>query len=196
MEITDINKFFAEVFDKQNVTYHNLTDFSALFNPVELKKGEFYIKESQYCNTLAYVFDSGILRNYLLDFSGKEAGFRFLTKYELVAGSFGKGVQTNINIQAIEKSTLLVASWSDIDNYSKNNPWLLNYFNVFLADVHYRITRRMASYIRLNAKERYLLFLQEYPNLINQIPQYYIANYIGVTPIQLSRIRKSIAEGK
>ena len=42
--ITDINKFFAEVFDKQNVTYHNLTDFSALFNPVELKKASFILR--------------------------------------------------------------------------------------------------------------------------------------------------------
>jgi CRP-like cAMP-binding protein len=161
----------------------------------QLKKEEFFIKQGQVCNTMAFVYE-GVLRNYLLDYEGREANFRFLTKYELVAGSFGKNVKTNINIQAIDNSTLVIAKWTDIDIYAKNNKWLVGYFNSFLADAHFKITKRMSSYIRLNAKERYLLFLREYPNLINQIPQYYIANHIGITPIQLSRIRKDLATGK
>ena len=44
-----------------------------------------------------------------------------------------------------------------------------------------------------NATERYEFFRQEHPGLENKIPQYHIASYLGVTPIQLSRIRAKMA---
>ena len=40
-----------------------------------------------------------------------------------------------------------------------------------------------------DASERYASFRQEYPDLENQIPQYQVASYLGITPTQLSRIR-------
>ena len=45
-----------------------------------------------------------------------------------------------------------------------------------------------------DATTNYLIFRNEYPNLENQIPQYHIASYLGITPIQLSRIRAKLAK--
>jgi CRP-like cAMP-binding protein len=42
----------------------------------------------------------------------------------------------------------------------------------------------------LNASKRYDAFLEEFPGLEQRIPQYQIASYLGITPVQLSRIRK------
>ncbi len=44
----------------------------------------------------------------------------------------------------------------------------------------------------LNAKERYLKLLKRISGIEDLIPQYQIASFLGITPIQLSRIRKSI----
>ncbi|MEO1254133.1 MAG: Crp/Fnr family transcriptional regulator, partial [Bacteroidota bacterium] len=44
-----------------------------------------------------------------------------------------------------------------------------------------------------DASDRYAFFQQEYPGLENRIPQYHIASHLGVTPIQLSRIRAQLA---
>ena len=50
------------------------------------------------------------------------------------------------------------------------------------------------SLLNRNSLEKYELFLNEYPSLINRIPNYYIANFLGITPTQLSRARKQFAE--
>ena len=47
------------------------------------------------------------------------------------------------------------------------------------------------SYVQDDAQQRYEIFLETYPNLEERIPQYHIASYLGITPIQLSRIRKN-----
>jgi len=49
--------------------------------------------------------------------------------------------------------------------------------------------RRETQLIMLNASERYRAFREEYPGLEQRIPQYHIASYLGITPVQLSRIR-------
>ena len=53
--------------------------------------------------------------------------------------------------------------------------------------------KSIAKYIVLNPKERYLLLLKERPTLINRIPQYHIASYLGIKAETLSRIRRKLA---
>jgi len=50
--------------------------------------------------------------------------------------------------------------------------------------------RHGADLAMLSGKQRYYKFMQEKPHLINRIPQYYIAAYLGIKPQSLSRIRK------
>ena len=45
-----------------------------------------------------------------------------------------------------------------------------------------------------DATTNYLIFREAYPGLEDLIPQYYIASYLGITPIQLSRIRARLAK--
>jgi len=53
---------------------------------------------------------------------------------------------------------------------------------------------RLTSYIKLDAKDRYKLFLKDNPGMVNRIPLYHIANHLGMSPVQLSRIRAKISE--
>ncbi|MBK8659738.1 MAG: hypothetical protein IPN22_12925 [Bacteroidetes bacterium] len=48
----------------------------------------------------------------------------------------------------------------------------------------------------LSPEERYLKFIQKYPDLLNRVPNKYIANVLGITPVSLSRIRKRISTKK
>lgn len=48
---------------------------------------------------------------------------------------------------------------------------------------------REMSLVMNDASERYALFRQEYPDIENQVAQYHVASYLGITPTQLSRIR-------
>ncbi|MEM1134737.1 MAG: Crp/Fnr family transcriptional regulator [Bacteroidota bacterium] len=52
--------------------------------------------------------------------------------------------------------------------------------------------RRQISFATQTATERYLTFLKEYPTLEDRVTQHHIASYLGVTPTQLSRIRRGL----
>lgn len=54
--------------------------------------------------------------------------------------------------------------------------------------------KQVIQMVTNDAKTNYLIFKKEYPGLENQIPQYHIASYLGITPIQLSRIRARLAK--
>jgi CRP-like cAMP-binding protein len=58
----------------------------------------------------------------------------------------------------------------------------LNYANHFI------------SFIRDTPKERYLNLVKEKPHIVQRVPQQYIASYLGITPVSLSRIRSRIKE--
>ena len=44
-----------------------------------------------------------------------------------------------------------------------------------------------------DATTNYIIFREEFPGLENLIPQYHISSYLGITPVQLSRIRAQLA---
>jgi CRP-like cAMP-binding protein len=52
---------------------------------------------------------------------------------------------------------------------------------------------RLVSFITQTPEERYRQLLQMQPDLLQRIPQHYVANYLGITPVSLSRIRKRMA---
>ena len=55
--------------------------------------------------------------------------------------------------------------------------------------------QREIEIVLWNADERYIIFQRDYPQLEQIIPQYQIAFYLGITPTQLSRIRRKFIEG-
>ena len=52
---------------------------------------------------------------------------------------------------------------------------------------------QLTEFYRLKPEERYLKIVKERPDLLNRVPQYQIASYLGVKPETLSRIRARMA---
>ena len=52
--------------------------------------------------------------------------------------------------------------------------------------------RREADFLLMSATERYEKFLQEYAHIVDSIPNYHIASYLGITEVGLSRIRRQL----
>ena len=64
---------------------------------------------------------------------------------------------------------------------------------IHIENVYAETIRQLISHYTESPEHRYLKFLKNYPGLIQRIPQYYIASYVGVKPQSLSRIRKRLA---
>jgi hypothetical protein len=53
--------------------------------------------------------------------------------------------------------------------------------------------KKQLEMVLMDTTERYLIFKEQHPGLEDVIPQYHIASYLGISPTQLSRIRKNLS---
>ena len=69
-------------------------------------------------------------------------------------------------------------------------------FQINYLETHWLLEKepKEIGYLQFEAKDRYLTFLDDFNHIANRLPQYHIASYLGITPTQLSRIRKEINE--
>ncbi len=96
------------------------------------------------------------------------------------------------SIEALEDSVIGVIRYKDwkllLDNHIC---WKL--FLISFLEKGYGVKEsREREFLILDAEERYKLFLKTFPNVEHRIKQHYIASYLGITPVALSRIRKKM----
>ncbi|NRA56142.1 MAG: Crp/Fnr family transcriptional regulator [Gammaproteobacteria bacterium] len=70
----------------------------------------------------------------------------------------------------------------------------LKLFQIYYLEKNWLLAKdaREISLVQQDATKRYLNFIADHPNLVNRLPQYHIASHLGITPTQLSRIRKNL----
>jgi hypothetical protein len=178
---------------KINPNLRQLNIFEQLFIRKQLKKDEFFIREGSLNYNIAFLL-KGVMRLYILDDEGNETNLRFIKENELFSGSYSFGTETVVNIQCMEDCTMLMANGCDFCTITNSFQQFAHSYNCLLDCLYKKSMFRLTSYIKLNAKDRYKLFLKDNPGMINRIPLYHIANHLGMTPVQLSRIRAKISE--
>ncbi|MCP4163047.1 MAG: Crp/Fnr family transcriptional regulator [Deltaproteobacteria bacterium] len=108
------------------------------------------------------------MRSYIIDLDGNEANLRFVLPLNFVKGSFASNDSSPVNIQCIEKCSLYVADWANVMKFASSNPEFQNFFNLLLSKGYSKTIQLLANLIKLNAKDRYLLFIKEFPDLIEE----------------------------
>ena len=106
--------------------------------------------------------------------------------------SFLTQKSTPHELRIFEKSVLLRFKRKELYDYYEKS----GYANEILQAAHLglyidKLTQQM-NLLSLSAEDHYKLLLRERPYIIRNVPQKYIASYLGITPQSLSRIRKSI----
>lgn len=95
-------------------------------------------------------------------------------------------------VQCMDAATLLIAKTEEFEKLLETNLTLniviRKYFTYLMLD----IGRQYSLFLSGSAKDRYTSIIKEHPELLNNYPLHFIASIIGVTPTQLSRIRKSV----
>lgn len=165
-------------------------EFVGIFQAESFAKGEYFIEVGQHADSIAYVAQ-GLLRSFYLSPKGEEINKHFFLSGNFVAPltSLVSGVPSPVNIDCLESTSVLVASYRRVLEIYENYPELNKIGRVLIEYAWIGKERRETQLIMLDARARYMAFLQEYPGLERRIPQYHIASYLGITPVQLSRIR-------
>jgi CRP-like cAMP-binding protein len=170
---------------------------TTFFIPKKVRKRQFLLQEGDDCKWLIFV-SKGCLRCYSVDSKGEEHIIRFAVEGWWISDiqSFLTGKPATNYIDAIEDSELLMIEKTSYDNLCTIIPKLEHYFRILLENSNSAALMRISDLISASAEERYLNFLNSYPEIVQRVPQSQIASYLGITPQSLSRIRKELSEKK
>ncbi len=147
-----------------------------------------------------YFVVQGCLRLWF-DNNGKDTTVQFFFENEGVASleSFQKNIPSIFSIETIEPSTIQVlpkAVFNDMFKELDQNPVFLK----ALMDISFERQRHymneFLSRIRDTPLQRYKDLLKERPHIVRRVPQHYIASYLGITSVHLSRIKNKLAGKK
>lgn len=139
-----------------------------------------------------YFMLHGVIRGVEPDFEGKDITDCFaFRRGELIVPDNELGVPSSLNIEALEVCEVVALPLETVWDLLQRYPALILLYLKFFksgADRHREIKRVRYKY---SASQRYEWFLSRYPTLIDRIPHRYIASFLDMTPVTLSKVRKN-----
>ena len=168
-----------------------LSLMSEVFVYSELKKGEYFIKKGQFAKEIAFL-EEGIVRAYYINNLGKEYNKHFFSSPSII-GSYASLItkqKNNVAQQALTDCKIWKAPFYKIENLSHENYEIERLRRTIAENFFLSFEKKELEMAMLDAEQRYSIFRDEYPGIELKIPQYHIASYLGISPTQLSRIRK------
>jgi len=184
---------YQELYKKFN-TY--LPVDSSIINALEkistiktIGKNEYLSSIYDHQRHIGFVID-GILRVYHLNENGTENNKNFFTKNDLFITSLDEKKDSSVFIQTITQCEMILFDYDDFMKLSADHDILESIFNKMFIDYMNKKQQREIELLSLDAKDRYIQFVKNHPALSKILPQFHIASYLGITPTQLSRIKR------
>jgi len=137
-----------------------------------------------------YFIDKGCLRQYIVK-NGVEITAQFFLEKTMVssAESFRNNLPSQFVLESIEPTQLYYLDKRKFKELANQDLELKGEIEKHIFDQFIYYQQLFLSRITLTPQERYQELLTQQPDLIKRIAQKYLASYLGVTPVSLSRIR-------
>jgi CRP-like cAMP-binding protein len=165
----------------------------AIFQPAKLKKHAFFVQAGEIPERVGFLL-SGLLRFLYINKDGTEFTKSFCVENNVFAAysALLLNEPTRYFIQALENSSLLTAPYTGYQALMAEHPCWQTLDHKFMQALFIRKEKREGELLLDDAETRYLRFLAEYPDLNKRLKQHYVASYLGITPVTLSRIRSNL----
>ena len=137
---------------------------------------------------------SGLIRFYHLK-DGEEFNIVFKKEFE-TASSFETIIlnqPSSYSFEALEDTQMMVYDYDEMEALFIQNHQLERFGRYFIQQELVQAVKIYEGHLFYSPEERYLKFLQDYPDLMNRIPLKHLSSFLGITTVSLSRIRKRIA---
>lgn len=169
-------------------------EFLTLLKLRELARNETLYSLGEMPRSFAFVI-KGLIRSYSLNEKGSEYNKNFFCEGRF-PGSMTALLTSSPSLLAFEAVEPTILFEIDFEAYRKlmYQKDDLKLFQIHYLEKHWLLEKdaREIEIVQEEASERYQRFLIEHPNLAERLPQYHIALHLGITPTQLSRVRKKI----
>jgi len=159
-----------------------------------LKKNEIIAKEDEIPSPKVYMLVSGIMRAYINVESGKQYNKKLFAPKSFVGPltAIITKKPSKLTYETLTECKVLEANFEAFLDMCKTDIKLSNFYNRILEILFIEYERRNIELMSLNATERYLNLRRRIPNIDDLIPQFQIASFLNITPVQLSRVRKKL----
>lgn len=177
-------------FNKYNTLSENaINAIAEICKPVNIKKNQDLQSIGHTCRTI-YFIKKGVARIYYYkeDIEITEC-FAFENAIIARVESLFTGKPSRKAIQMIEDSELIAISSAKLFDLYDTFPEIERLFRKIFESAYVDTVNRVESIQFHSAEERYNALLKESPNVLQRVPLKYIASYLGITQVSLSRIR-------
>lgn len=190
----EIKKSIAlEIFKGISFSEKEIDFIDSKFEKMQLKKGDILLSPGIYATNQYYVY-SGCLRSYFVNSLGKDHTTQFAVKDWWISDytSFFTSEKTVMSIECLQDATIYKFSRENMNHICEVMPKVEFFFRTKMEKAFASFHKRILEYLSQPAKERYLKFINTYPEIEKCIKNYHIASYLGITKESLSRIRKTV----
>lgn len=168
---------------------------SRLFVLEYFNKHELILKEGDYCHNL-YFIATGIVRfSLLIDGEDKTFVFRNEGAFCSDLESFLKKTPSRYTISAIEPTTIFSITYDNLQVFYNEITYGERFGRLNIEQIFLGVVNHLTTFYSESPEQRYVRFAKQHKDLLQRIPQYLIATYIGVSPQALCRIKKKLLLG-
>lgn len=170
---------------------NEVAQFLKLLKKVKVPRRSMILTQGQLCNSIYFV-DTGALRAFYLDVSGRESTIMFAIKDWWITDMycFINELPAMLTIDTIEDSIIYQLQKNDLEKLYLTVPKFERFFRILMQNAYIREQLRVIQNLSLTAEERFDIFLNKYPDVANKVKQKQIASYLGITPEFLSMIKR------
>jgi len=175
------------------ITSDDEQEFSSYLRKVRIKKKQLIVQPGFTCTHQTYVV-KGAFKSYFVNNDGVEYTIQFAIDDWFISdfNSYITQTPASLFVEAFEDSIILQIEYNDAEKLCSNNPKFERFFRIVAQKSFAFAQRRILSNIGKTAEERYIEFNSMYPSIVQRVPQYALASYLGMTPEFLSKIRKKL----
>ncbi|MEO8404808.1 MAG: Crp/Fnr family transcriptional regulator [Chitinophagaceae bacterium] len=165
-----------------------------LLKPMKVNKGTLLLKKGEICHYFSFVA-KGCLRSYIRGDNNKVHILEFAPENRWLGDSVSMFRETGsmFYIDAVEDTEMLLLGK---DFFTEMPVLFPDFYLTYIHHMHIsvrNIHKRLVHLLGSSGHERYLDFIETYPDLGVRLPQHMIASYLGVSPESLSRIRNRLS---
>jgi len=172
-------------------------EFTRLLTFTKLKKKQHFATADTICDKIGFVVTGSVRYYHIVNGEDITNYFSFEEDFASSYKSFTTQTLTITYIQALEETRLINITYNAWQQMLSHPliAYKIERFGRLMAEHYLCCTEdRMNSFVTQSPEERYLQLLQTGRDVLKRMPQHYIANFLGITPVSLSRIRKRILE--
>lgn len=158
------------------------------------KKGDLLLREGQVSRDSYFVIEGCVRKYYIID--GEERTTEFYVEDESIASlqSYQNKTPANHYFECVEDCRLAVLNYEKEQELFKRVPKYEALCRMSMESDFGEQQEALAKFITSSPEERYKNLLETRSDLLQRVPQYHLASYLGVKPESLSRIRKRLTK--